>query len=216
MRVDEFRATEWNIPLTENPYFVVLATYFTIFFELAFAFLVWFKRTKFFILLMGVLLDIGIWVFMRIDNFSWIMIGTYFLFITDTEYLKFQNWLTHERLTIFYDNWCPKCIKFTTLIKRLDFFNNISIKELRNMNIEKYSNINLQKAESHMASINPKGEVFYGYDTILKISSILPLLWLFLPLFCLFKLTGLGTIIYREIAINRKLILNCDSECQTK
>ncbi|TGE24939.1 hypothetical protein E5K00_06995 [Hymenobacter aquaticus] len=86
MRVEEFRATDWNVPLTANYFFVVLSTYFTLFWEQAFAFLVWFRKTKYAILLCGVMLHVGIWLFMRIDNFSWIMLGTYFVFITNGEY----------------------------------------------------------------------------------------------------------------------------------
>jgi hypothetical protein len=93
MRVEEFRATEWNIWLTRNHFFVVLTTYSTVLWEQAFAFLVWFQRTKFFVLGLGVLLHVGIWVFMRIDNFSWIMIGTYFVFVTDTEYSVISQWV---------------------------------------------------------------------------------------------------------------------------
>ncbi|MDJ0367125.1 HTTM domain-containing protein [Hymenobacter sp. H14-R3] len=86
MRVEEFRQTAWNIPLTNNHYFVVLSTYFTVLWELSFAFLVWFRRTRLLVLLCGVALHVGIWFFMRIDNFSWIMIGTYFVFVTNQEY----------------------------------------------------------------------------------------------------------------------------------
>jgi hypothetical protein len=88
MRVDEFRHTAWNIPLTENHYFVVLSTYFTILWELAFAFLIWFRATKWWIIMGGVLLHVGIWYFMRIDNFSWIMIGSYAMFINNREYVR--------------------------------------------------------------------------------------------------------------------------------
>jgi hypothetical protein len=90
MRVQDFNATNWNIPLTKNYYFVVLGTYFTLFWELSFAFLVWFRETKFYVLVLGVVLHIGIWIFMRIDNFSWIMIGSYFVFITDNEYYNIK------------------------------------------------------------------------------------------------------------------------------
>lgn len=97
MRVSEFRATNFNIPLTENHYFVVFTTYFTILWELAFIFLVWFKQTKNYVLLFGVFLHLGIWFFMRIDNFSWIMIGTYFLFLTDSEYQFVSDKITKVR-----------------------------------------------------------------------------------------------------------------------
>ena len=86
MRVDEFRATEWNIPLTQNHYFVVFATYSTLVVEFAFPFLVWFRKTRPLMLLAGVGLHVGIWYFMRIDNFSWIMIGSYTAFLTNAEY----------------------------------------------------------------------------------------------------------------------------------
>jgi hypothetical protein len=86
MRVAEFRVTEWNIPLTENHYFVVVSTLGTLFFEMAFPFLVWFRQTRPAMLAGGVLLHLGIWVFMRIATFSWIMMGTYAVFLTDSQY----------------------------------------------------------------------------------------------------------------------------------
>jgi hypothetical protein len=98
MRVDEFNATPYNITLTENHYFVVISTYFTILFEICFPFLIWFKQTKYYIIFAGVLLHVGIWVFMRIDNFSWIMIGTYFIFINDEEYASLLNYLQNHHL----------------------------------------------------------------------------------------------------------------------
>lgn len=86
MRVNEFMATDWNIWLTSNLYFVVIATYSTLILELAFPFLVWFRKTKIFVLMAMASVHIGIYIFMRIDNFSWVMIATYFAFITDEEY----------------------------------------------------------------------------------------------------------------------------------
>jgi len=96
MRVEEFRATKWNIWLTENHYFVVFSTYFTMLWELSFPFLVWFRQTRLLILILGIFLHVGIWIFMRIDNFSWIMIGSYFIFVSNAEYLKFQEFLKYR------------------------------------------------------------------------------------------------------------------------
>jgi hypothetical protein len=98
MRVRDFMATSWNIPLTENHYFVVTSTYFTLLFEMAFPFLIWFRQTKFFVILGGILLHLGIWTFMRIDNFSWVMITSYFVFVSDREYETAGAWLKSNRL----------------------------------------------------------------------------------------------------------------------
>ena len=89
MRVQDFMALDINLKLTENLYFVVTGTYLTLFWELSFAFLVWFSRTKYYILLLGVFIHLGIFIFMRIDNFSWVMISTYLVFISNREYVKF-------------------------------------------------------------------------------------------------------------------------------
>ena len=90
MRVEEFMATQWNIPLTQNIFFVVLGTYFTLLIEIAFPFLIWFKSTKFLIMGITALLHVGIFVFMRIDNFSWVMISTYPIFVSDSEFSKLK------------------------------------------------------------------------------------------------------------------------------
>jgi hypothetical protein len=94
LRVEEFMATKWNIILTQNMYFVVISTYLTLITEIAFPFLIWFKQTKFIIMVATALLHIGIFIFMRIDNFSWVMIATYFAFIKNEEYLVFKAKLT--------------------------------------------------------------------------------------------------------------------------
>ncbi len=97
MRVDEFRATDWNIFLTKNHYFVVLSTYFTVFWELSFIFLIWFRQTSYIILILGFMLHVGIFIFMRIDNFSTIMIASYLVFIPNKDYY----WIG-EQLKLFY------------------------------------------------------------------------------------------------------------------
>ena len=102
MRVDEFRATEWNIPLTRNHYFVVLGTYSTLIIEMALPFLAWFKRTRWAVLLAATGLHLGIWYFMRIDNFSWVMIASYAVFFTNAEYRLVQSWA--ERALAWIDD----------------------------------------------------------------------------------------------------------------
>ena len=89
--LDDFRATSWNVPLAQNFWFVKVGTYATLLWEMAFAFLVWFKRTKILILAIGIGFHIGIYIFMRIEDFSWIMIASYAVFITDVEYHTYHK-----------------------------------------------------------------------------------------------------------------------------
>ncbi|MCH7402287.1 DCC1-like thiol-disulfide oxidoreductase family protein [Belliella kenyensis] len=218
MRVVDFKATSWNIFLTENHYFVVLSTYFTVFWELSFPFLVWFRKTKFFILSFGVLLHIGIFIFMRIDNFSWIMIGSYFFFIENSEYKSILKHFKSKKLIIFYDNYCPNCIRFKSIINRFDFFNNlqtIKVRAIEKSENQIYFSLNSQESLEKMASYDiQKNKYYYGFNSIYNIVKYVPSLYIFFPIMYILKLTHLGAYLYRELAIRRKIIpIVCNDNC---
>lgn len=211
MRVKDFMATDWNIPLTENHYFVVLGTYFTIFWELAFPFLIWFRKTKYYILFFGVVLHVGIWIFMRIDNFSWVMISTYFVFISDEEYSNIYNKIFKNKLIIYIDGWCNNCLKFSKLVKKFDYFNLIEISNIRSEKL-----VDDRKLRE-MYSENLYKKNFYGFDSLFEVNKRLVVFWLFLPIMYLLKISKIGFLLYNELASKRKIIpLGCDDNCLIK
>ena len=116
-------------------------------------------------------------------------------------------------MTVYYDNWCKNCSRFMKLIHRLDWFNRISGKELRNENHTKNADgLDLVLAEEQLASVS-KGKWKYGYDSLYRIFLRIPLFWLFVPLFWLLKITRLGQPLYMQLAVNRQIIpLHCGSE----
>ncbi len=68
-------------------------------------------------------------------------------------------------LTIFYDNFCPNCTKFSKLVQKLDWLKLIEIKELRNeLHTNSFRNIDLELAKKQMASFGTKWH--YGYDSL--------------------------------------------------
>lgn len=213
MRVKEFMATKWNITLTKNLYFVVFTTYFTLIWELMFSFLIWFRKTKFWIILGGVILHFGIWIFMRIDNFSWVMIATYFVFITNKEYVIIKNRFLQKRFTIYIDGWCPKCRKFGKLVSKFNTFSSINILNLRE-DLSENSSIDIARAKNEMAGVYENStKVKYGFSALLTVCYHIPLFWLFVPFMQLLKIFRIGNIFYNEFAIKRKIIpIHCDSE----
>lgn len=84
----DFSASSTNAFITKWPWVVNLMTWSTIVFQLAFPFLVWVKKLRPFVLLTGLGLHLGIFLFMRIDNFSYVMIAAYTLFLNDNLYLS--------------------------------------------------------------------------------------------------------------------------------
>lgn len=121
-----------------------------------------------------------------------------------------------KSLIIFYDNWCPNCTKFVHTIEKLDWFNLLKIEQLRNENItEMYTDINISLAEQQMASYTNKWQ--YGYTSLFSIFLRIPAMWIFAPLFFVLKITGLGQLLYVQLAIKRKIIrLHCTIDsCRT-
>lgn len=112
------------------------------------------------------------------------------------------------KLTIYIDGWCMKCLKFGKILKKIDVFNKIDVKNIR---VEE--DINIRKIKE-MYSKKSNGKEYYGFDSLFEISKILILLWIFMPIILILKISGLGKLLYSELAIKRKIIpLNCDENC---
>lgn len=92
MRAAEFQGTSLNIWITKSALFVKFTTYATLVWEGLFPFLIWFNsKVKFFLLGVSVIMHTGILVLMRIDNYSLVMLVSYFSFITNEEYEKISS-----------------------------------------------------------------------------------------------------------------------------
>jgi uncharacterized membrane protein YphA (DoxX/SURF4 family) len=101
---DDFSASSLNAIITSSMIVIKFFTWFTILFQFSFPFLVWFKETKFAMLLLGISFHIGIFILMRIDNFSFVMLACYSIFLTDNEYenlvRKIKTIKVIEKLTL--------------------------------------------------------------------------------------------------------------------
>lgn len=117
-----------------------------------------------------------------------------------------------KKLNIYYDNYCPNCIQFTNLIKKLDWLKLLKIKQLKNSeHINKAKGINKTLAEKQMASFD--GNWYYGYATLFKIFLRIPLLWTIIPLLWILKISKIGQYLYLQLAVNRKIIpIHCTED----
>jgi predicted DCC family thiol-disulfide oxidoreductase YuxK len=114
------------------------------------------------------------------------------------------------KLTLFIDGWCPMCKRFAKRIEHFDRKKHIAIEDIRTVS---HPNIDKEKAVKALASIDYKGRVFYGFDTIHELCLIIPYLFLFSPITFLLKISGLGAFLYNELAVRRTIIpLHCDEK----
>ncbi|HVI46462.1 MAG TPA: HTTM domain-containing protein [Chitinophaga sp.] len=91
LQVERFQGTSINKILARNGFFVTISTYFTLVWELFFPILVWIKKLRIPLLLMGILLHIMIYIFLMIYDFEIIFIVVYGIFFTDEELFQFYN-----------------------------------------------------------------------------------------------------------------------------
>lgn len=92
--LERFKGTPWNDWLARNGYFVTFTTYFTLLFETYFPALVWFKKTRVPVVICGIALHLGIYVFMMIYGFEVIFIMTYGFFFRDAEWMPLLQKVT--------------------------------------------------------------------------------------------------------------------------
>ena len=117
-----------------------------------------------------------------------------------------------NKISIVYDNWCPNCKRFISIVKFLDWLKLIYYVELRNpKSTNTLTGFDLVLAGQQMASFDDKWH--YGFYSIYQILVRLPLFWLILPILFVLKITKFGQILYMEIALKRKIIpLHCDDK----
>jgi len=91
LNLERFSATDYNLALSQNGFFVTLAGYTTMLWETFFFFLVSINKTKVPALVLGVVIHLSIYFFMMIHDFEILYIMVYGFFFTDEELKHFAR-----------------------------------------------------------------------------------------------------------------------------
>ena len=122
----------------------------------------------------------------------------------------FMQKTENVKLTLFIDGWCPMCKRFAKRIEHFDRKKHIAIEDIRTVS---HPNIDKEKAVKALASIDYKGRVFYGFDTIHQLCFTSPFLLVLTPITFLLKISGLGAFLYNELAVRRTIIpIHCEEK----
>lgn len=108
-------------------------------------------------------------------------------------------------ILVFYDGTCPFCVYSARKLKKLDWFDKLSLINLHSPGeLEKFK-IPYDEAMNRIQVVRGEDNRKEGMEAIMVISFYLPLLWVFIPLFWIAIKLGLGSMIYDWIAKNRFL-----------
>lgn len=90
-QLERFEGTRYNVQMAKNVFLVTFITYYTVFVEMFYPTLVWFKSTRKLIICCAIMMHIGIYVFMMIYDFQLIFIVLQGFFFNDREWLGLIN-----------------------------------------------------------------------------------------------------------------------------
>ncbi len=165
-----------------TPILVVLGTYSTVLFEVTFAPLLLNRWTRYLMILAGMAFHTGIALVMGLVTFGWSMLSIYPLLVTDDEYRRGQSWLASRvRLSVFYDGWCPICVRSVRLLGRLDLLGWLTMVSFRDQEMVARYHLDLERLEKRMQVADASDKIREGMDAVLLVASRLVLLWPLLP-----------------------------------
>ncbi len=215
LRVDEFSLPGLAEHVYRNPYLVVLGTYGTVLFEVTFLPALFNRWTRYLIMAAGVAFHAGIALFMGLITFSWSILSLYPLLVNDQEYMALARWVRRRlELAVFYDGWCPFCVRSIHWLSRWDLCSLVRYESFREAGVTEQYGLDRAKLERRIHSVTPSGTVRQGIDVMLQIAARSLFLWpILLPLY-LARLAA-GQRAYDVLAARRLVITpgGCVDHC---
>lgn len=89
---NDFSPSLLNAYISRSLVLIKFLSWFTIFFQLSFPILIWFKKFKKIYIILGIFLHLGIFILMKIDNFSFVLISCYAIFFNNKFYRRFRKY----------------------------------------------------------------------------------------------------------------------------
>ncbi|PZN01818.1 MAG: hypothetical protein DIU76_11170 [Bacillota bacterium] len=140
-----------------------------------------------------------------------------------------------ERLTVYYDGWCPWCVRAAAWCRRLDWLGRLDLRSFRPDRPSLHPGaaagsrgeagavpggsppvdaVAMARAEQELlARAHPSGRWYHGFAAVRAIAQRLPLLWPTVPLLAVLQGLGLGPALYRAIARRRPVVLPLPGAC---
>jgi predicted DCC family thiol-disulfide oxidoreductase YuxK len=208
----------------EHLWTIKLMTWGTLVIEFALGFLLWVKDLRYWILLGGVFLHLGIDWTMNIPLFGWIMMAAYISWIAPQDLERFFAWArervnrwTHftAPIPVFYDGKCSFCIRSVAVLRRLDSLRRVRFIDMHARETKaEFPDLNLDRAATEMLVRDRSGTWHGGFDAFRVMAKHFPVLWPLLPILFVPPVPQIGRKVYARIAGRRSCILPTMAQAQ--
>ena len=189
--------------LASHYWLVNLATFGTIFIELAFPFLIWQPRTRPYLLAAALFLHAQFAILMGLFYFSFVMMMGHMSFVR-------PEWLTRLGLAwkrkmgdmeMIYDGHCGFCVRSMAWFLAFDGLGQINVRDFRTNPSPLVSDAQMEKA---LHLVLPDGRALPGFEAYRYVVLRVPGMWWQIPFFYTPVLSRLiGHPIYNWVAANR-------------
>lgn len=206
----------WNNTtfVLNNELLMKFTGYFVMVFEAVFIFLMWFKRFRLPLFIIGVVLHIGILICFPIPWFALTVAVIYLLMLPGGIWKKINFKFKEPAFTFYYDDECPLCIKTVVLINNFNIFGSVECKSVqKNYASDKAIQvIPFENTLLEIYGVNKKNNKIYkGYDTYIQLLIQLKYTVL-LGYFMKFPIiSNIGRRIYSKVA-SRRSLQRCSAE----
>lgn len=214
-RMSEF----WRFPVPyvyEHMWTIKLWSWATLVVELALGTLVWVKELRYWVLLAGVLLHLGIEYSMNIQLFAFIMIGAYVTFVEPQHLERVFAWMRTKwnaatrfakPVPVLYDGNCSFCIRTLEVVKRVDVLRRLDFCNMHDPETAtRFPDFDKERGEKEMLVRTDDGWLG-GFFAFRSVTRHLPFFWPLRPLLYLGPVRAAGDRIYQRIAARRYCIL---------
>ncbi len=198
MNVNEYSHPMLGELMSQFPIMTTLGSYATLAFQLSFPFLIWYRKPRAVLLLMGTFFHLGIVFGMGLVSFGFAMCASYIVFYPNLKAKSLRSLITDSKPIIAgFDENCAICQRFAHLMKRLDWRNQLVMDGAHNPTSEELLKFSQGKRLHRIQVINKNtGEASEGLEALSEIFKVNPLT---LPVTAALKLIcfmGVGDFIY--------------------
>lgn len=159
-------------PILNLKYLSIFLGYLTLIFEIVFLFLIWFKKFKIPLLIIGVSLHLGIFFAYPIPLFALGITGIYLLLIPPTVWVKiFNNFKSKPSLLVYYNAENIFHNRARIIFQHFDILNKITFSKIQTDTTTEAPGSRPKKDSfgAVLFCINNKKEVYYGIEAYSKI-----------------------------------------------
>jgi len=185
-RLVEFQ--RFPVPILENGLVIKLATWSTLVVEFAMGVLVWVRKLRYWILLLGVCLHLSIEYSMNIPLFQWTAMAGYVTFVDPADLSRAWAWLRRylarwfgDTVDVIYDGASVGSSRLANVLRAADIFGRLKFIDRHSSEARAAWPVLAGWQGKTNLLVGAHGALHEGFHGLIAISRLVPLLWWLTP-----------------------------------